>query len=206
MLPRRTLLAAAPLGALTVAFTPAHAVTYADVRPGSLFYTEVTWATKNNLIIGYPDGSFRPNEPVDRQTFARAVYAYRSKPSYTPPAKSYFSDVPATHLYYKEINWLVEQGITSGYWDKTFRPTKVLERNALAAFLYRMAGEPHYTPPVISYFTDVLPAEEFYKEISWLRDMNITTGWANGSYQPLEATSRHAVCAFLYRYHQNVGY
>lgn len=206
MLTRRTALVATLAAAVTATTTKAHAATYTDIQPGTPFYAEITWAANKNLISGYPDGTFKPDEPIDRQSFARAAYTYRGKPAYTPPIKSYFSDIPTSHPYYKEISWLVEQGITAGYWDKTFRPANPVERKTIAIFLYRMAGEPHYIPPITSYFTDVPPSMEFYKEISWLKDMKITTGWANGTYQPLEATGRYAICAFFYRYNRVVGY
>lgn len=178
MLQRRTLLAATPLVALA-ALTPstvAQAATYSDLTPTTPFYTEITWALNKSLLTGYPDGTFRPTDSIDRQTLARTIYTYRGKPTYTPPTKSPFTDVPVGHPFYKEINWMVSQGITTGYPDKTFRPANPVERNAFAAFLYRMAGEPSYIPPVKPYFSDVLPTAPFYKEICWLKDTKITTG------------------------------
>lgn len=208
MLARRNLLAAAPLTALGIALTtiPAQAATFTDLPPGSLFYTEMNWAVTKGLLSIYPDGSIRPNDPVDRQTFARMIYIYRGKPSYTPPTKTPFSDVPTTHPYYKDICWLASQGITAGYWDKTFRPTNLVERNTFAIFLYRMAGEPAYFAPVVSPFIDTPPSTEFYKEICWLKDMKISNGWSDGTFKPLEPTGRYAASAFLYRYNQVVGY
>lgn len=208
MLKRGTLLAVASATTLGTAFssTAAHAVTYSDITPNSLFYTEITWALNKGLIHGYSDGTFRPADSIDRQSLARVIYIYRGKPAYTPPTKSPFTDVPVGHPLYKEINWLVSQGITTGYPDKTFRPANTMNRGAFAAFLYRMAGEPTYIPPTTPYFPDVPSTELFYKEISWLKDTKITTGWTDGTYQPLEPIQRDATCAFLYRYNQAVGY
>lgn len=137
MLTRRNLLATAPLTALGIALTtsPAQAATFTDLPPGSLFYAEINWAVTKGLLSIYPDGSIRPNDPVDRQTFARMIYTYRGKPSYAPPTKTPFSDVSTTHPYYKDICWLASQGITAGYWDKTFRPANLVERNTFAIFL-----------------------------------------------------------------------
>lgn len=208
MLTRRKLLAAAPVTALglTISLPAAHAATYSDFTSSTPFYTEITWAINKGLLTGFADGTFRPGGSIDRQNLARVIYTYRGKPAYTPPAKSPFTDVPAGHPFYKEINWMVSKGLTTGYPDKTFRPANPVERNAFAAFLYRMAGEPSYNSPVKPYFSDVPPTAAFYKEICWLKDMKITTGWADGTYLPLEPTQRDAVCAFLYRYNQVVGY
>jgi len=74
----------------------------------------------------------------------------------------------------------------------------------MAAFLYRLAGSPAYKAPAISPFRDVSTSQPFYKEMAWLSDNGISTGWveSNGSrtYRPLQTIRRDAMAAFLYRY------
>jgi hypothetical protein len=73
----------------------------------------------------------------------------------------------------------------------------------MAAFLYRAAGSPAFTAPAVSPFADVSTGQQFYKEMAWLADQGISTGWveANGTvtYRPLQSISRDAMAAFLYR-------
>ena len=52
-----------------------------------------------------------------------------------------FSDVSSDHPFHDEIAWLVDEGITEGWPDNTFRPTAAVTRQAVAAFLYRYAVE-----------------------------------------------------------------
>lgn len=52
-------------------------------------------------------------------------------------------------------------------------------------------------PPLT--FSDVPPGAPFYEDIMWLAGEGITTG-ANGKFNPLGATTRGSVAAFLYRY------
>ncbi len=49
--------------------------------------------------------------------------------------------------FYKEIEWMKAQGITTGYSDGTFRPSAPVNRDAMAAFFYRAAGSPHVDLP-----------------------------------------------------------
>ncbi|MDR0991265.1 MAG: S-layer homology domain-containing protein [Propionibacteriaceae bacterium] len=116
-----------------------------------------------------------------------------------------FSDVSETTMYYTEISWLANQGISTG-WDvpggKEFRPLSAINRDAMAAFLYRYAGSPAYTPPAVSPFLDVTPATKYYKEMSWLADQGISTGWdvpGGKEFRPLSPINRDAMAAFLYR-------
>ena len=72
----------------------------------------------------------------------------------------------------------------------------------MAAFLYRFAGAPTFSPPTRSPFSDVTRSRQFYKEITWLRSTGITTGYANGTFRPGAAVTREAMAAFLYRYNE----
>ena len=73
----------------------------------------------------------------------------------------------------------------------------------MAAFLYRLAGKPNYTPPAVSPFADVSTTQQFYREMAWLADEWISTGWVDGNgvrtYRPLQPINRDAMAAFLYR-------
>ncbi len=111
----------------------------------------------------------------------------------------FFTDVPAGAAFRAEITWLAQQRITTGYADGTFRPAPSVNRDAMAAFLYRAAGSPAYTPPSSSPFSDVPRTHPFYKEIAWVAAKNISTGYADGTFRPKNKVERRAMAAFLYR-------
>jgi beta-glucosidase len=107
-----------------------------------------------------------------------------------------------------EIARLADLGITTGFPDGTFRPVQPINRDAMAAFLFRLAGQPEFTAaPAASTnvtpsgpFTDVTPGNQFFREISWLRTTGVTTGFTDGSFHPYEPVNRDAMAAFLTRY------
>jgi hypothetical protein len=51
-----------------------------------------------------------------------------------------FDDVSIFHWAVKDITWLKNNGITTGYSDNTFRPDNNVTRAEMAAFLHREAG------------------------------------------------------------------
>lgn len=122
------------------------------------------------------------------------------------PALTTFVDVKPTTMFYKEIEWLAGKGIATGWNDRTYRPVASIQRDAMAAFLYRYAGSPQYTPPAKSNFTDVSTSNEFYKEISWLSEQGISNGWNDGTYRPMEPIQRDAMAVFLYRFAGSPNY
>ena len=93
-----------------------------------------------------------------------------------------------------------DQGITTGYPDGTFRPNAPVNRDAMAAFFYRAAGSPAYLAPAQSPFADVSTNNQFYREIAWIADRKISTGWPDKTYRPGNAINRDAMAAFIYRY------
>ena len=57
-----------------------------------------------------------------------------------------FPDVTVDTDHHEHISWLAGTGITKGYPDGSFRPMEMVYRQDMAAFLYRIAGEPVFTP------------------------------------------------------------
>lgn len=117
-----------------------------------------------------------------------------------PPAQAGgFTDTAGSGFRY-EIHWMYQTGLSNGWGDGTYRPSESISREAMAAFLYRLAGSPAFVPPSVSPFTDVPVSHQFYREIAWLKHAGLTTGWGDGSFHPSEPISREAMAAFLYRY------
>lgn len=111
-----------------------------------------------------------------------------------------FSDVPEDLMFHAEITWAAQNGYVKGWDDGTFRPLEPVHRDAMAAFLYRMAGEPEVQLPATSPFTDVKPTDEHYTAMVWAQQEGIATGWSDGTFRPTEPIARDAMAAFVYRY------
>ncbi len=125
----------------------------------------------------------------------------------TPAVTPGFTDVPPTSVwdpdrgFRGEIQWLADHGIVGGYADGTFRPLGAVNRDAMAAFLYRAAHDDADAPACTAApFTDVPVSHPFCGEIAWLADTGITTGWSDGTFRPGSAVTREAMAAFLYRF------
>jgi hypothetical protein len=110
-----------------------------------------------------------------------------------------FPDVGSTHPFLTEISWLASTGITAGFADGTFRPQDSVKRQAMGAFLYRMAGEPPGPFPDPG-FPDVISTHPFLTEISWLATTGVTTGFSDGTFRPNDEVTRQAMAAFLWRF------
>ncbi|MCC5950600.1 MAG: S-layer homology domain-containing protein [Acidimicrobiia bacterium] len=123
-----------------------------------------------------------------------------SEPHASVEVSSSFPDVGDTHPFAFPIMWMAAEGITGGYEDGTFRPAAAISRQAMAAFLYRLAGEPEWVPPAASPFSDVPTSHPFYAPVTWMAERGITGGYEDGTFRPTAAVTRQAMAAFLYRY------
>lgn len=117
---------------------------FSDVPVDHPFCTEIAWLADAGVAEGFPDGSFRPSAPVDRQSVAAFLHRLTFDDDDPPPPCSAapFTDVPASDPFCPAITWLVDLGIAAGLPDGSFRPTLPVTRQELAAFLFRTAQAP----------------------------------------------------------------
>jgi hypothetical protein len=90
-------------------------------------------------------------------------------------------------------------GLAEGCPFGSFGSLDAVWRQALAAFLYRAAGDPAGSFPDPG-FTDVDATHPFFHEISWMATTGITTGFSDGTFRSDVTVSRQATAAFLHRF------
>ncbi|WAP53445.1 S8 family serine peptidase [Arthrobacter sp. ATA002] len=194
--------------ALTAAVPP-----FADVPFGLAFHDEILWMAAEGISTGWAEANgtvtYRPFQAVNRDAMAAFIYRMEGSPPFNPPQKSPFADVSTTSQFYTEITWLNSRGISTGWREAngtyTYRPTTPVNRDAMAAFMYRYAESPAYAAPQKPVFSDVAPGAQFYKEMSWLVSSGITTGWDDGTYRPVTPVARDAMAAFMHRFDSRFG-
>ncbi|MFJ4261362.1 Ig domain-containing protein [Paenarthrobacter nicotinovorans] len=191
---------------------------FADVSTSQQFYSEMAWLAGAGVSTGWSEANgsrtYRALQAVNRDAMAAFMYRLSGSPGFVPPAESPFADVSTSQQFYKEMAWLASTGISTGWTKadgvtKTYRALQPVNRDAMAAFLYRLAGSPDYSAPAASPFADIATSQQFYKEMAWLASSGISTGWteADGSktYRALQAVNRDAMAAFMYRFHQKTS-
>ena len=197
------------------ASVPSAAVRYTpltDVAPDDQFAGDIAWLVGRRIAGGYTDGTFRPAAPVSRQAMAAFLHRFWGGED-VPPAASAFRDVPLDATFAREIQWLSARGISTGTpqadGTRLFKPVDPVSRQAMAAFLYRFADSPAFTPPATPTFADVPAGSPFYREVEWLASTGVTTGstTADGStvFRPADPVSRQAMAAFLHRLAVHLG-
>jgi len=82
--------------------------------------------SSRGIIKGFPDYSFRPNQPVTRAEFAAILEQAFNKQVGTQAIA--FNDIPSQYWATPAINQAIGSGFLKGYPDKTFKPEQKISR------------------------------------------------------------------------------
>lgn len=127
-------------------FSPeAPAPGFSDV-PQNLWYTQaVGWGAQEQIILGYEDNSFRPDEAVTREQVAVFLYRYAVSCGYdtgSAASLSGFADANSVSPWAASaVSWAVAQGLLSGSAEETglmLEPLGYATRAQIAALLCRL--------------------------------------------------------------------
>lgn len=183
---------------------------FTDVSPSVQFYPEIQWMAHEGISTGWveADGSatYRPVQPVARDAMAAFLFRLAGQTDFTAPEMPTFTDVPVGTQFYREIEWLAARGISTGWTvpgGREFRPLQPIARDAMAAFLYRLAGSPDFTAEPWQAFDDVPAGHPYERAMLWMSVARISTGWYENDrvlYRPYWSVNRDAMAAFMYRF------
>ncbi len=112
-----------------------------------------------------------------------------------------FPDVPRDHWGFDHIEAIFAAGFTSGNTDGTYQPEGLVSRSEMAVFLVRALDGSDLVPPkpVEDPFPDVPVSHWASGWINRLKDLGITAGNADGTYQPEGQVNRAEMAVFLDR-------
>ncbi|MFN6539802.1 MAG: fasciclin domain-containing protein [Nostoc sp. EkiNYC01] len=110
----------------------------------------------NNVISGFPDGSFRPNQSVTRAEFAALIQkAFGNQNRIRQLSAGGFSDVPAGYWAASAIQNAYEIGFLSGYPGNVFRPNQQIPKvEAIVSISNGLGLSASDTSTLSTYYTD----------------------------------------------------
>ena len=102
--------------------------------PSAWYNSAINIMVKKDLMFGDKNGNFRPNEPITRGEFARALYYIDKKNDKVAP----FADVKG-HEFEAAINQAYGNDRIAGYPDGSFKPNAYIQRAEAARILNQYA-------------------------------------------------------------------
>lgn len=109
---------------------------FTDLRPGAYYVNGISWAAQRQIVAGFGNGRFGPEERVTREQTAAILWRYAGSPK--PENARAFADAASISAWAAEaVGWAREQGIVSGRGQNHFVPKAPITRGELRVMLYR---------------------------------------------------------------------
>jgi hypothetical protein len=182
---------------------------FPDMQRGNWAFDDVVACVDAGIVSGYPDGTYKPTNPVTRDQLA--VYVSRALAGGdanvpTGPATAAFSDVPADYWAFRYIEYAFSQKVVEGYSDGTYKPAIAVDRAQMAVFVARAIATPSDRPDLVSYtplatatFPDVPTSHWAYKFVEACKATEVVQGYPDGTYKPDEVVTRDQMAVYVQR-------
>jgi len=153
----------------------------------------VSQLSMDNIVSGYSDGTFRPNQKITRGQVA-AIITRSTTLTPVRPTKD-FLDVPKSHAFYSSIQQLYRANIVNGHGGK-FYPNQPITRGELSKML---VASLKLDLANTTKFKDVPKNHMFNVYIGALVKSGITFGYQDGTFKPNQHVTRGEFASFMYR-------
>jgi hypothetical protein len=178
-----------PTATSTVGPRPtACAIEFSDVPADNTFYANVRCLSCRNIINGYPDGTFKPNNNITRGQLSKIVS--NSAGFQDPQPTQMFEDIPVGSTFHLFVGRLASRNFISGYACggvgepcgngnlPYFRPNNNATRGQISKIVSNTAGFSEPQPNQL--FEDVPAGNTFYDFIGRLASRGYMNGYPCG--------------------------
>ncbi|MBO3462135.1 DUF1565 domain-containing protein [Aetokthonos hydrillicola Thurmond2011] len=180
-------------------------VAFKDVPTNYWAKTYIEALAAKSIIAGFPDGSFRPNDPVTRAQFAAIVTK-----AFQPQAKrqtTEFADVPSNFWASQVIQSAYQGGFVSGYPDHTFKPQEQIPRVQALVSLASGLGLSANNQNVLSIYSDASQIPQYATgSVAAATAKQLVVNYPTvKQLNPNRQATRADVAAFVYQAMVNAG-
>lgn len=112
---------------------------FSDIWDGQWYAKAVAWASANDVVAGYEDGTFRPTRAVTREEFAQILYNYAKFKGYDLSASADLGKFPdsgqVSSWAETALGWANGNGLINGHDDDRLDPKGSTIRAQAASIL-----------------------------------------------------------------------
>lgn len=116
---------------------------FTDVTSGQYYAEAVAWAAANDIVNGYGDGRFGPEDSITREQLAAILYRYAEYKGYDVTGRadlSVYQDQDQVSSYAEEaMSWACEEKLFEGVGAALLSPATNSTRAQVATILMRLA-------------------------------------------------------------------
>ncbi|MGI8315793.1 N-acetylmuramoyl-L-alanine amidase [Halobacillus mangrovi] len=180
---------------LLASFLPtnvAHADSLSDIPSRSS--DEINYLMDQGVITGYPDGTYRPNNSVNRQEAATMVG--RALDLNGTKRSTSFPDVHSSSYASGYIQSAYGKNIITGYPDGTYKPRNEINRGEMA---YLISKAFNLNESSGNQYSDVPDSGALSTAIDQVSTAGIANGYPDGTYRPYKSITREEFALLVAR-------
>ncbi len=184
-------LSGTPVSPITPVQPPSTVSSFKDVSSSHWAYPYITELASKNIIGGYDDGTFKPNNSVTREEFVKMIIGAAGLLSLDKECN--FADVPNNAWYYDYVASAYAAGIISGIDDTAFGIGTNITRQDVAVIAARVLAYLGKTPTATTEttLTDVDTVADYATDsVKLLNSIGIINGYDDGSFMPNNTLTR----------------
>ncbi|MGP1382964.1 MAG: S-layer homology domain-containing protein [Thainema sp.] len=204
VLPART--AASPEGEATTETAPEEpsqvAVTFPDVSSEYWAAPFIAELAERDVISGFPDGSFSPDQPVSRAGYAAILAGAFDQPSESQTATNY-GDISADFWAQDAIAEASSSGFLKGYPGNQFRPdTNLTRAEAIVALANGLDLQPPENPDdILNRYSDADQIPDYARgAIAAATQAGLISNYPDlNQFEPSQPATRADIAAMVYQ-------
>jgi len=174
---------------------------FPDIDSKSANCAAIEYLKEKGVLNGYPDGTFRPDNTINRAEFLKVVLLLFKK-NLVNTASLNFSDTEKDAWYLPYLNTATSLGVISGYPDGTFKPAQTVNKVEAMKIILKTSGKTLPANPSISPFSDTSLDSWYINYVQFFKDKLLDLGDGQGSLWPDKKMTRVEIAEYLYKFSQ----
>lgn len=169
--------------------------TFSDIE-GHWANSSIISAVAKKLVVGYPDGTFKPNKSVTRAEFTIMLMNALKKET-TDTVLTFKDRDKIGEWAAKAVAQAVEAGIVSGYEDGNFRPNTIITRSEMAVMIAKALQLPADQATDTGFVDDEKIPQWAKSAVRALTGLGIISGRGGDIFAPNDSATRAEAVTLL---------
>lgn len=173
---------------------------FSDVPSSHVNYNAIMDLRTRGIIAGYPDGTFKPDQMVNRVEALKIIINSAKVSVGAAPAQAVFKDTAADQWYAPFLAKAVELKIVAGYPDGSFKPTQTVNLvENLKILLNTHAVDVAGLAVEMNAFADVSQSDWFASFVQYAKNKKLIVAEADNKIMPAQGMTRAKLAEVVFR-------
>ncbi|MEO2202407.1 S-layer homology domain-containing protein [Paenibacillus pabuli] len=170
-------------------------VNFSDVE-NSFAKDAISYLAGKGIVKGYTDGTFNPDKQVTRAEFA--IFLNRALGYGEGEYKHNFNDFDVNAWYAPELASALNNGITKGFTDGTYRPNDIIPREQAAVMLANIIAERGIEGSDLQYADAKAIIAWALDSVEVVTEAGVMSGYPGGKFLPKKELTRAEAAIMIY--------